>query len=66
MAELVEFRVPAGSAQTLLVRGLEPEPRLEVSRGLGAGTGTPPGWGAGPGSPFRSVHQGPVCADGFT
>ncbi|NXD74435.1 RDM1 protein, partial [Eolophus roseicapillus] len=42
MAELVEFRVPAGSAQTLLVWGLEPEPRLEVSRGLGAGTGAPP------------------------
>ncbi|KAM8989065.1 RAD52 motif-containing protein 1 isoform 1-T1 [Guaruba guarouba] len=31
MAELVEFRVPAGSAQTLLVWGLEPEPGLERS-----------------------------------
>ncbi|KAM6399227.1 LOW QUALITY PROTEIN: RAD52 motif-containing protein 1-like [Rhynochetos jubatus] len=31
MAELVEFRVPTGSAQTLLVWGLEPEPGLEHS-----------------------------------
>ncbi|NXJ35947.1 RDM1 protein, partial [Ciconia maguari] len=29
--EVVEFRVPAGSAQTLLVWGLEPEPGLEHS-----------------------------------
>ncbi|XP_032840969.2 RAD52 motif-containing protein 1 isoform X2 [Tyto alba] len=29
MAELVEFRVPAGRAQTLLVWGLEPGPGLE-------------------------------------
>lgn len=33
MAEVVEFRVPAGSGQTLLVWGLEPEPGLEVRRG---------------------------------
>ncbi|XP_069642843.1 RAD52 motif-containing protein 1 isoform X2 [Haliaeetus albicilla] len=31
MAEVVEFRVPAGSGQTLLVWGLEPEPGLEHS-----------------------------------
>ncbi|KAM6234037.1 RAD52 motif-containing protein 1 isoform 3-T3 [Spheniscus humboldti] len=31
MAEVVEFRVPAASAQTLLVWGLEPEPDLEHS-----------------------------------
>ncbi|NXG72504.1 RDM1 protein, partial [Baryphthengus martii] len=31
MAEVVEFRVPTGSAQTLLVWGLEPEPGLEHS-----------------------------------
>ncbi|NXI95523.1 RDM1 protein, partial [Psophia crepitans] len=31
MAEVVEFRVPTGSAQTLLVWGLEPEPELEHS-----------------------------------
>ncbi|KAM6312289.1 LOW QUALITY PROTEIN: RAD52 motif-containing protein 1 [Podargus strigoides] len=31
MAEVVEFRVPAGSAQTLLVWGLEPQPGLEHS-----------------------------------
>ncbi|NXP46870.1 RDM1 protein, partial [Heliornis fulica] len=31
MAEVVEFRVPAGSAQTLLVWGLEPESGLEHS-----------------------------------
>ncbi|XP_075299776.1 RAD52 motif-containing protein 1 isoform X2 [Opisthocomus hoazin] len=31
MAEVLEFRVPAGSAQTLLVWGLEPEPGLEHS-----------------------------------
>ncbi|XP_042693425.1 RAD52 motif-containing protein 1 isoform X7 [Centrocercus urophasianus] len=29
MAEVLEFRVPAGSAQTLLVWGLEPQPGLE-------------------------------------
>ncbi|XP_064030668.1 RAD52 motif-containing protein 1 isoform X3 [Pogoniulus pusillus] len=31
MAELVEFRVPTGSARTLLVWGLEPDPSLEHS-----------------------------------
>ncbi|KAM9255126.1 RAD52 motif-containing protein 1 [Cariama cristata] len=31
MAEVVEFRVPTGSAETLLVWGLEPEPGLEHS-----------------------------------
>ncbi|NXY86703.1 RDM1 protein, partial [Alcedo cyanopectus] len=31
MAEVVEFRVPMGSARTLLVWGLEPEPGLEHS-----------------------------------
>ncbi|NXG49330.1 RDM1 protein, partial [Psilopogon haemacephalus] len=31
MAELVEFRVPTGSARTLLVWGLEPDPMLEHS-----------------------------------
>ncbi|XP_062451728.1 RAD52 motif-containing protein 1 isoform X2 [Rhea pennata] len=31
MAEVVEFRVPTGSAQTLLVWGLEPAPGLEHS-----------------------------------
>ncbi|KAM6368723.1 RAD52 motif-containing protein 1 isoform 2-T3 [Pluvialis apricaria] len=31
MAEVVEFRVPTGSDQTLLVWGLEPEPGLEHS-----------------------------------
>ncbi|XP_068774890.1 RAD52 motif-containing protein 1 isoform X7 [Struthio camelus] len=31
MAEVVEFRVPAGSGQTLLVWGLEPAPGLEHS-----------------------------------
>ncbi|NXU81740.1 RDM1 protein, partial [Oreotrochilus melanogaster] len=31
MAEVVEFRVPTGSAQTLLVWGLEPQPGLEHS-----------------------------------
>ncbi|GAB0199364.1 RAD52 motif-containing protein 1 isoform X1 [Grus americana] len=31
MAEVVEFRVPTGSAQTLLVWGLEPRPGLEHS-----------------------------------
>ncbi|NXD87677.1 RDM1 protein, partial [Halcyon senegalensis] len=31
MAEVVEFRVPTGSARTLLVWGLEPEPGLEHS-----------------------------------
>ncbi|NXO05428.1 RDM1 protein, partial [Rhinopomastus cyanomelas] len=31
MAEVVEFRVPAGRARTLLVWGLEPEPGLEHS-----------------------------------
>ncbi|XP_074782730.1 RAD52 motif-containing protein 1 [Athene noctua] len=31
MAEVLEFRVPTGSAQTLLVWGLEPEPGLEHS-----------------------------------
>lgn len=30
MAEVLEFRVPTGSAKTLLVWGLEPEPGLEV------------------------------------
>ncbi|XP_072212693.1 RAD52 motif-containing protein 1 isoform X2 [Excalfactoria chinensis] len=31
MAEVLQFRVPAGSAQTLLVWGLEPKPGLEHS-----------------------------------
>ncbi|NXM76112.1 RDM1 protein, partial [Serilophus lunatus] len=31
MAEVLEFRVPAGSARTLLVWGLEPQPDLERS-----------------------------------
>ncbi|XP_064498933.1 RAD52 motif-containing protein 1 isoform X2 [Pseudopipra pipra] len=31
MAEVLEFRVPAGSAHTLLVWGLEPQPGLEHS-----------------------------------
>ncbi|NXG24419.1 RDM1 protein, partial [Grallaria varia] len=31
MAEVLQFRVPAGSARTLLVCGLEPQPRLEHS-----------------------------------
>lgn len=62
MAELLEFRVPAGRDRTLLVWGLEPEPGLEVRRSLGLGLGSgaqdprpgpgngdrdPPGWGAG-------------------
>lgn len=64
MAEVLAFRVPAGSAHTLLVWGLEPAPGLEVrpglglGRGAGTGTGTPTGppgsprgWGARPGLP---------------
>lgn len=45
MAEVLEFRVPAGSAQTLLVWGLEPTVGLEVGMGSGSGSGS----GSGPG-----------------
>lgn len=47
MAEVLEFRVPAGSAQTLLVWGLEPTVGLEVGMGSGSGSGPGPGDGDG-------------------
>lgn len=67
MAEVVEFRVPAGSGQTLLVWGLEPEPGLEVRRGEawagGLGLWIPPpprAWGPGPWIPTpRAEEWGP-------
>lgn len=80
MAEVVEFRVPAGSGQTLLVWGLEPEPGLEVRRGEawagGLGLWIPPHPGPGdrgPGSPHPGLRSGDrdtpphsISTDGFT
>lgn len=60
MAEVLAFRVPAGSAHTLLVWGLEPAPGLEVRLGLGPGPGpprVPPGLGSEAGTPHGSPRR---------
>lgn len=63
MAEVLAFRVPAGTAHTLLVWGLEPAPGLEVRLGLGLGPGpgpprVPPGLGSGVGTPWVPPRLG--------